>query len=394
MSAYPKVFLAQHRDKRLRRGHPWVFSNEITQVEGQPGIGSLVEVCRMDGRFLGTGFYHPHSLIAVRLLRTTSGTVDHAFFRSRLLQAIRSRKLTMKGADAMRLVHGESDGLPGLIVDQYAKALAVQINSAGMDMHTDLIADILQELLEPEVIVLRNDSPLRTLEGLEQAKSVLRGDADALTQTIHEGEIAYAVDVLQGQKTGFYLDQRENRFALRRFINEGDHVFDGFCNEGGFALHAAKAGANRVTAVDVSAEVLKRAAANADANGLGDAIQFRQADLMKQLPTLLSEGLYDVINLDPPNFTRSKKNVSTARQAYRRLHQTAIEHLKPGGILATSSCSHHITEETFLETVLLAAERSGKRLKTVFRGSHPTDHPVLLGMPETEYLKFFVFELL
>lgn len=388
------VYLAKHRDKRFRRGHPWVFSNEITQIDGSPAAGDCVRVCRMDGAFLGVGFYHPNSLIAVRILSRDDCPIDRAFYRDRLLQAIRSRTLVHPEADALRIVHSESDGLPGLIVDKYNKALSVQINSTGMDRERERIADILEELLKPDVIVLRNDSPLRLLEGLETEQMVMRGNPDAVDQEIHEGGITYKMNALHGQKTGFYLDQRENRASFARFINEGDHVFDAFCNEGGFALHAAKAGAAGVVAVDQSADALMRAAENADMNGLSHIIQFSQADLMKQMQRILSEHTFDAINLDPPNFTRSKKHVGTARQAYRRIHQIALEHLERGGILGTSSCSHHITEETFLESVLLAAERCGKQLKIVHRGSHPFDHPVLLGMPETEYLKFFVFQVL
>lgn len=388
------IYLARHRDKRLKRGHPWVFSNEITQIEGKPSVGEVVRICRMDGTYLGVGLYHPHSLIAVRVLSREEVTIDRSFFRERLIQSIRSRTLVYPEADAMRLVHSESDGLPGLIIDKYNKAVSIQVNSAGMERFIDVIADIIQELIDPDVIVLRNDSGLRHLEGLDQEQRVLRGDSEKVTQYIHEGEVTYYMNALLGQKTGFYLDQRENRAHLARFINEGDHVFDAFCNEGGFALHAARAGAGRILAADQSADVLRRAEENTRLNKVEHLIEFRQADLMKELNSILSNNTFDVINLDPPNFTRSKKHVGTARQAYRKLHQAAIEHLKPGGILASASCSHHISEETFLESVLLAAERSGKALKIVFRGSHPFDHPVLLGMPETEYLKFFIFQIL
>ena len=388
------VYLARHRDKRLRRGHPWVFSNEITQIDGTPTVGELVRVCRMDGAFLGIGFYNPHSLIAVRILTKVEQLIDRNFFRSRLIQSIRARRLVYPDADALRLVHSESDGLPGLIIDMYNKAVSIQINSAGMDQQLSVVADLIDELIKPDVIVLRNDSSLRNLEGLEIEQRVYLGEPAAVVQLIHEGSVSYKIDALNGQKTGFYLDQRENRSVFARFVNEGDHVFDAFCNEGGFALHAAKAGASRILAVDQSADVLARASMNAHLNGVEAQIEFRQCDLMKGMQSILSENTFDVINLDPPNFTRSKKNVGTARLAYRRLHQAAIDHLKSGGILATSSCSHHITEETFLESVHLAAERSGKSLKIVFRGSHPIDHPVLLGMPETEYLKFFIFQIM
>ncbi len=388
------VYLAKHRDKRLRGGHPWVFSNEITQMDGKPAVGDLVRVCRMDGAFLGIGFYHPNSLIAVRLLTRNDQPIDRNFYRNRLIQSIRGRRLAYPDADALRLVHSESDGLPGLIVDMYNRAVSIQINSAGMDQQLTVIAELIDELVKPDVIVLRNDSGLRNLEELPIEQRVLSGDPNAVTQLIHEGGVKYKMDALHGQKTGFYLDQRENRIIFSRFVNEGDHVLDAFCNEGGFALHAARAGAGRILAVDQGSEVLGRASVNAQLNGVESLIEFRQADLMKALPTILAENTFDVINLDPPSFTRSKKNVGTARQAYRRLHQAAIDHLKPGGILSTASCSHHITEETFLESVHLAAERSGKALKIVFRGSHPIDHPVLLGMPETEYLKFFIFQIL
>lgn len=388
------VYLAKYRDKRFKSGHPWIFSNEITHVDGSPQMGELVAVRRMDGNFLGIGFYHPHSLIAVRVLSREPVTIDRHFFRDRLLKAIRLRKQRYPDSTTYRLVHSESDGLPGLIVDQYHKALSLQINSAGMEQCRDLVVSILVELLEPEIIILRNDTPLRLLEGLDEHKDILKGSPEQLVQRIHEGPIQYEINVMEGQKTGFYIDQRDNRAALANFVCEGDVIFDGFCNDGGFALHAAKAGAGFVMGVDQSKEALSRAAVNAQLNGVASLIQFQAADLMKQLDGLLTEKSYNIIHLDPPNFTRSKKHVGTAKQAYRKLHQIALNHLSSGGFLATSSCSHHISEETFLESIHQAAQRADKQLKVVHRGSHPADHPVLLGMNESYYLKFFILQVL
>ena len=388
------VFLAKYRDKRFKSGHPWIFSNEITHIDGTPTTGELINICRMDGQFLGIGFYHPNSLIAVRVLSRQAVNIDRSFFRDRLLKAILLRKHRFPDSTTYRLVHSESDGLPGLIVDQYHKALSIQMNSAGMELWMEMIVSILEELLEPEIIVIRNDTPLRVLEGLQEEKYILKGESEKLIQRIHEGSISYEINVLEGQKTGFYIDQRDNRATLAKFVCEGDLVFDGFCNDGGFALHAAHAGAGFVMGVDQSKDALARASYNAQLNGLAATIQFQAADLMKQLDSFLTDKSYNIIHLDPPNFTRSKKHVGTAKQAYRKLHQTALNHLTSGGFLATSSCSHHITEETFLESIHQAAQRADKQLKIVHRGSHPADHPVLLGMNESYYLKFYVLQVL
>lgn len=387
------IYLRKHAERRLQAGHAWIFSNEIGEIRGTPERGEIVVVRKVDGHFLGRGFYNPHSLIAVRLLTRADEPVDAGFFRVRLERALALRELCYPAADALRLVHSESDGLPGLVVDRYADALCLQVNSAGMEGVLDIVVDQLKELLQPRIVVLRNESQLRTLEGLPLYKKVVHGPEQAPLVEIHEHGLTYAIDVLEGQKTGFFLDQRENRGLLRRFVRPGARVLDAFCNEGGFALNAAAAGAASVRAIDVSTAVLERARHNAHVNGFDGVVRFEQGDLTVALPKMAETQRFDLINLDPPNFARSRKAVAPARRAYRNLHEAALTMLERGGVLATSCCSHHITEETFFATVTDAALRRGKLLMLLQRSGHPPDHPSLPSMPETAYLKFFVFAI-
>jgi 23S rRNA (cytosine1962-C5)-methyltransferase len=284
--------------------------------------------------------------------------------------------------------------MPGLIVDQYNRVLSVQINSAGMDNLLKMLFPLLEEKLNPDKIVIRNDSSLRNLEQLEQYTAVWQSDEKEVTAEITEHEITYHVDVLGGQKTGFFIDQRENRYAFRRFIEDGDRVLDAFCNDGGFALNALAANAAHVDAVDISESALARAEENASLNKLADRVSFMKADVMKWLPTYQPESLYDVVNLDPPAFASNRKSIPVARKAYRKLHGSAMQVLKSGGILSTACCSHHISEEDFVDSIQQAAIRNGRQCQMIFRGGPPADHPVLLAMPESGYLKFLVFRVL
>jgi 23S rRNA (cytosine1962-C5)-methyltransferase len=379
-----QTVLRKNEERRLLAGHPWVFSNEIEEVRGIPAAGDVVEILSRSGKILGIGFYNPHSLIAVRRLSPHITRVDGEFFRARLARALELRTRCFPGATSYRLVHGESDGLPGLIVDRYNEYLCVQVFSCGMERHLQEICDRLEELLHPAGIVERNDTPLRELESLPRREGILRGTAGT---TIHSEEgVRFTVDPLQGQKTGFFLDQRENRLAFRRFC-AGIDVLDAFCNDGGFALHAAAAGAASVLGIDISEEAVTRARANAALNS-ASTVLFEKADVFAALESMAAEGRkFDAIVLDPPSFTRSRKNVAAARRGYRDLNMAALRVLNRGGILLSASCSHHITAETFRETLAEAGRRAGRDLQLLdWRGAAP-DHPVLPQVPETEYLK-------
>ena len=388
------IILKNKAGRRFKQGHPWVFSNELEKPAERPDAGDIVALRQQDGTFLAYGFYHPHSLIAFRALTGHEQEPDEAFFSELLDQAILLRNKVYPQSNARRLVHSESDGLPGLIVDQFDDVLSVQVNSAGMESILDMLLNLLSEKLSPTAIVTRNDTSLRNLEGLPQYTGVWRSEAKDVTALITEYGIDYQVDVINGQKTGFFIDQRENRYAFRRFIEDGDLVLDAFCNDGGFALNALIAGASHVDAVDISESALARAEKNASLNKLNEKIKFNKADVMKWLPGLKPDKLYNVVNVDPPAFASNRKSIPVARKAYRKLHGSAMQVLKRGGILSTSCCSHHISEEDFLDSIQQAAIRNGRQCQMLFRGGPPADHPVLLAMPESGYLKFHLFRVL
>ena len=383
-----QIVLRRNEERRIQAGHPWVFSNEIGETRGAPAAADVVEILSAGGKTLGIGFYNPHSLIAVRRLSPHVIEVNASFFQTRLARALELRTRVCPGQTAYRLVHGESDSLPGLVVDRYNDVLCVQAFSCGMEKWLTVICDQLEQLLHPAGIAERNESPLRDLESLPRRTGTLRGTVSPTT--LVEMDVRFTVDPLHGQKTGFFLDQRENRLLLRRFC-PGAEVLDCFCNDGGFALHAARAGAATVLGVDISAETLERGRANARLNELGN-VRFEEGDVFEALKGLGEQGTrFDVVVLDPPTFTRSRKNVPSARRGYRDLNAAAMRVLKKGGILLSASCSHHITGETFLEAISEAGRRSGRDLQLLdWRGAAP-DHPVLPQVPETAYLKCAVF---
>lgn len=385
-----QILLKKKEDRRIRSGHLWVFSNEIQEVKGDPVIGDVVELLSAGGLSLGVGLYNPHSLIAFRLLSSSVEEIDQHFFRRRIARALDVRQKLSLDGDAMRVIHGEADSLPGLIVDKYNDYLAIQTLSFGMDLRLPLICDVLEEMFRPTGIVARNESSLRTLEQLPPLKTVLRGRV--APTTILEHGVRYVVDLMEGQKTGFYLDQKENRAVVRRYSKDAK-VLDCFCNDGGFALNAAYGGAASVEGIDSSPEAILRAQENARLNNLMN-VTFLQGDVFEKLKQLIVERqTYDVIVLDPPSFTRSRKNVQTAKKGYRSLHTHAFTLLKKNGILLTASCSHHIEGNVFVDIVDDAARKLGRQVQLLdWRGASP-DHPVLPAVPETRYLKFGVFHV-
>jgi 23S rRNA (cytosine1962-C5)-methyltransferase len=389
--ALATIHLRKNEDRRILSGHPWVFSNEIRETTGKPAAGDIVELRNAGGKPLGIGIYHPHSLIAVRLLSRTPVEVDAAFFRGRLQDALALRDRLFPGSTVYRLVHGEADFLPGLIIDRFNDHLVIQALSFGMDARLPVICDVLEELFHPAAIIERNDPPVRTLDELPLRKGVLRGEASAVTFTDHG--LQFTVDLLAGQKTGYFLDQRMNRLAIRQF-SSGARVLDCFCNDGGFALHAAHAGAADVTGIDSSGEAISRARVNAQRNGLS-AVHFEETDVFTALEERAERGEhFDVVVLDPPSFTKNRKTVPAAKKGYRDLHQLAFRLLTPGGYLLSASCSHHILPDTFLDVIRDAAVRSDRRIQLLeWHGASP-DHPTLPAVPETGYLKFGVFRVL
>lgn len=384
-----KLILRPKEERRLLEGHLWVFANEVER-HPEASAGDIVEVLTAGGDSLGAAFYHPHSLISARLLAADLEEADRDFFLDRLAAAARLRERLFPGETSYRLVFGESDWLPGLVVDKLSDFLVVQTTSAGMDRRLDVITASLTELFHPAAIIERNDTPLRSYEELPQRASALTGQAPEPI-VIEESGIRYRVDLLHGQKTGFFLDQRLNRQAVARYC-KAQRVLDCFCNAGGFSLHAARAGASEVTGLDSSEPAVRQAEENAALNQL-DAARFATADAFAFLEEAASSGRrWDVIILDPPSFTRSRKNVSTAKKGYRRLNELALKVLAEEGVLATASCSFHIFEEVFYEIIGEAALRADRRLRLLERRGQAPDHPILPAMPETRYLKMGIFQ--
>ncbi len=383
-----QIVLKKNEERRLLTGHQWIFSNEIKSINGNPEIGDVVELRRHDGRFLGIGFFNPHSLIAFRFLNKEEIPVTTEFFSARMTSALELRKRLFPESDTYRVVYGESDFLPGLIVDRYGDLIALQVLSAGMERRIDMICDAVDSIFKPKSIVARNESPLRSLEHLPLQKQTLRG-SDHQT-IISENGLMLKVDILDGQKTGGFLDQRVNRSAIRKYTS-GARVLDCFCNDGGFALNALRGGAVEARAIDISETAIARLKVNTTLNHM-DGISYRVGDAFDELKSMREEKeQFDVVILDPPSFTRSKKTIATALKGYQQLNALALDVLRSTGFLVTASCSHHITEETFLGAVQESAHKRSRKLQLLELSGASPDHPVLPAMPETKYLKFAVF---
>ena len=386
-----KVILRKGGDKRILNGHLWIFSNEIKEIQGNPKIGDVVEIYRFNGEFFGLGFFNPHSLISIRILTRERTEINFEFFKKRILEAYNLRKTLYPNSETFRLVHGESDFLPGLVIDKYEDCFSIQTFSYGMDQRINLICDVLDEIFKPFGIVERNESPLRELEGLENRRRILRGGSKEII--FDDDGVKFKIDLLSGQKTGFYLDQRENRKVLRRF-SKGKKVLDCFTNEGGFALHCAFAGAEKVIGVDISETAIEKAKINAEFNGLKN-VHFETADVFDKLREYLNKGeKFDIVILDPPSFTKSKKTVKSALSGYREINSTAIKILNSGGILATASCSHHIDDQMFIDVIIQSSILAKRKIRLIEWRSASPDHPILPQMPETKYLKFGIFQVL
>ncbi|UZJ38819.1 class I SAM-dependent rRNA methyltransferase [Prosthecochloris sp. SCSIO W1103] len=386
------LYLKPKEHRRLFKGHLWSFSNELQSLPKDITAGETVKLYTHDNKFVGTGFYNPHSLIAFRLLSRTGEIPNGDFFRKKILNALDLRKKLYPESDtnAFRLIHGESDGLPGLVVDCFNKAIAVQAFSAGMDRHLPLICDVLLDLFQPSSVVVRNESVLRELEGLPLYKKIVHGTSADAVQTIHDTGLQYLINLLEGHKTGFFLDQRDNRRIVRK-IAHGAETLDVFTSDGGFGLNALFGEAKSATMVDISPDALQRAEENAILNKLSNYALIK-GDAFDVLTQLVEEKKsYDLVILDPPSFTKSRKNLPSALHAYKKLNKLGLQLVRNGGFLATASCSHHVSEEDFLGVIRQASFTQKKQLRQVFRNTQPADHPILLSMPETHYLKFACF---
>lgn len=420
---FPKFLITKKGVRWLDSGHPWVYSSDLsagplapdgTPLEAEPGNGYLADVIGENGKYCGTGFVSKESKIRVRILsRNANERFGEDFWRRRVEYAWNYRK-TVMGADldCCRVIFGESDGFPGLTVDLFHDLLSVQTLSVGTERLKDLLFPMIVETLEKDGIRIRglyerNDAAIRELEGLPQGKGWYalpdRPIPDSALTEICENGVKYLVDVENGQKTGFFLDQKYNRLAVAK-LARGKRVLDCFTHTGSFALNAALGGAERVTAVDVSAAAIGMARENARRNGLEERMDFLTEDVFDLLPRLRSEGNaaygvndgkpYDLIILDPPAFTKSRRTADNAEKGYKEINLAALRLLPRGGYFATASCSHFMPVERFEKMLREAAAEAGVELKCVeVRGAAP-DHPVLWNVPETEYLKFFIFQVI
>ena len=389
----PVVHVINGRQKKLLQGHPWVYGNEIERVEGETVDGELVTVVDFRSRYMGTGFFNSRSLITVRLLTHRQEEITDELIAGRVKAACGYRRFVMQreGTDSCRLIYGEADRLPGVIADRFGGVIVLQVLALGMEKYTQVIADALVACERPECLLLQNDDAIRRKEGMECFTKVLYGKLPEET-IIHENGVKLAVDVMGGQKTGYFLDQKENHLFVRQFCKDA-RVLDCFSYIGGFALNAAMAGAKEVTAVDISENAVELIRKNATLNGL--EINTVCANCFDYLRAQVKvKEKYDVIVLDPPAFTKAHANMANACRGYKEIALSAMRLLPPGGVLATHSCSYHMPEDVFVNTVLSAAQDLHRQVRVITLRRQDIDHPVLAGYPESHYLKSLWLQML
>ncbi|HEV2453133.1 MAG TPA: class I SAM-dependent rRNA methyltransferase [Verrucomicrobiae bacterium] len=392
------VILKPGEADRLVAGHPWIYAGEIQRVTQPPADGGLVQVKDHRQRFLGVGFFNSKSKIHVRVLSPERVEVNESFFEERIRAALKIRRRHMPNASSFRVVNAEGDFLSGLIVDKYENVLVLQVSSLGMEKWKPQIVAVLQKIFSPRAILERSEAASRKFEGLEEANGVLFGDFDGQC-TVDLNGLKFEVDLRQGHKTGMYLDQQVNYQAVSGFA-PGAQMLDCFSFLGGFGLHAARAGAARVHFLDQSSQAVEASQRNAAANGLGEKCSFETVNVFDWLKARTAAKphekvipRFDLVVLDPPSFTRNRAAVPDALRGYKEIHLRALKLLKPGGVLATFCCSHHVSAELFQDTLLSAAYDTRKILRRVATYSQSPDHPIIPMIPETEYLKGFAFEL-
>ena len=399
---YPSFIITKKGSAWVGTGHPWIYAQEIISKSAEPENGALVDALSENGRYLGTGLYSRESKIGLRLIsRNANDRFDAEFWKRRIRYAWDYRRNVMGGdVSCCRVIFGEADGFPGLTVDRFSNILVTQTLSVGMERLKDVIFPLLAEVLRESGERIdgryeRNDVAIRALEGLEQGKGWYELPGEEHPQStvteICENGIYYAVDFENEQKTGFFLDQKYNRLAVAR-IAKGRRVLDCFTHTGSFALNAARGGAEHVTAVDVSESAVEMARENARRNGLEDRMDFVAADVFDLLPEV-KKGEYDFIILDPPAFTKSRKTVGRAEKGYKEINLRALKALPRGGYFATASCSHFMPSELFVKMLRSAAQDANVELRQIEARQQAPDHPILWNVPETDYLKFYIFQV-
>ena len=399
---FPKFIITAKGTRWVEQGHPWIYEAEVIRCEGDFENGCLVDAVSEKGKYLGTGFLSLNSKIRIRLIsRNANDKFDEAFWRRRIVYAWDYRKTVMAGdLNCCRVIFGEADGFPGLTVDKFSDILVAQTLSVGMEKLKPMLFPLIIEALradghEISGIFERNDVKIRELEGLTQGKGWFGNThPDSCVTEICENGVYYSVDVENGQKTGFFLDQKYNRLAVARLAN-GKRVLDCFTHTGSFALNAAMGGAEHVTAVDVSESAIEMARKNAERNGLSGRMDFIAANVFDLLPELEAKGKkpFDFIILDPPAFTKSRKTVHSAERGYKEINLRALRLLPRGGYFATASCSHFMPSELFVKMLRSAALDAGVELRQIEARQQSPDHPILWNVPETDYLKFYIFQV-
>lgn len=397
-TSLPTVVIKPGEADRVVAGHPWVYHGSILRMTAQAGDGELVQVKDHRQRLLGVGFYNSKSKINVRVLAPERIEVDQAFFDERIAAALAVRKRHLPNATSFRVVNAESDFLTGLIIDKYEDVIVIQISALGMEKRKDRIVAAVQKIFSPRAILERSDVASRKFEGLEEANGLIAGKLDGPVQVNLNG-IKFETDIFGGHKTGMYLDQQTSYEAVAQFA-KGKVVLDCFSFLGGFGLHAARAGAEKVLMLDQSADAVKASLRNAEANGLKKSVSAEAINVFDWLkantavkPHERVIPRFDLIVLDPPSFTRNRASVGDALRGYKEIHIRALKLLKPGGTLATFCCSHHVDAVTFQDVILSAAFDTRRILRRVATYAQSPDHPIIPMIPETEYLKGYAFEL-
>jgi 23S rRNA (cytosine1962-C5)-methyltransferase len=392
-AATARLVLRKNQDRRLRGGHPWVFSNEVAEIVGAPADGEIVEIADFRNAFLGRAYYNRRSLICARVISRGRDEVDEALFVRRIERAVKLREAMDPGAAAARIVYGESDQLPGLVVDRYGDYLAVQVLTLGIEVRAEMVRAALEQVLQPRGVMRMADSPLRALEGLPLERGVWWGEVPEKIELTLDG-LKLEVDLHHGQKTGLFLDQRQNRRHAETRAR-GMRVLDLYCYQGEWALHAARGGATEVLGVDSSAPALAAAKRNAERNGFADRVRFRQGDSFDVVREL--EGAserFDMVILDPPALIKSRSQIAGGARVYRDINRVAMGLLGEGGTLITCSCSHHLDDALFRQVLIESARAAKRQFRVVEWTGEAPDHPQLLAVPETHYLKCAVLQAL
>ncbi|MEY4281616.1 MAG: hypothetical protein RLZ39_1028 [Bacteroidota bacterium] len=388
-----KFYLRKKIGDRVVNGHPWVFANELGDSEGDYKAGDIVDVHSSNGTYIGSGYINPSSLIRIRILtRNKQEPINEAFFYNKLVAAWEYRK-QLGYAENCRLIFGEADGMPALIIDKFNDYFVIQSMALGIDLWKQAIVDALQKIFNPKGIYERNDVPVRELEGMQQIKGFLSEPFDT-NIIINENGLQFHVDIANGQKTGYFLDQQDNRRAIQHIV-KGANVLEAFCYTGTFSVHAAHYGAKKVLGLDISEQAVEKAKANARLNGYQDICDFKAVNAFDYLKQISKEQQqFDVVILDPPAFTKSREHIQKAVTGYKEINLRGMKLVKPGGFLVSASCTNLVPPDLFLKTIEMAAKDAKRKLRQVTWQTQAADHPIVWHIPNTQYLKFLIVQVL